>query len=148
MIKVEPYEPDHAHAILSRNVRECDLWLSSYPEWEETTKLWKDGGPAETVTFDGEPICCAGIVLLGWNRGEAWALLSTIFYSHVRACYRIIKDRLSGMIKENGLVRVQTLVAPDFVEGSRLVEHLGFNQEGLLKKYGPNHEDLLIYGRV
>lgn len=148
MIELIPYEPAHAHMILSRNVRERDLWLSGFPGWEETVKIWKDGGPAETVTFDGEPVCSAGIVLIGWGRGEAWALLSTLFYKHVRACYRMIKNRLSGMVKEHGLVRVQTLVAPEFTEGARLVEHLGFDQEGLLKKYGPNHEDLLIYGRV
>lgn len=148
MIEIIPYEPAHAHAILERNVRERDLWLSAFPDWENMVQTWKDGGPSETITVDGEPVCSAGIVLIGWNRGEAWALLSTLFYKNVRAYYRLIRDRLTGMIKENDLIRVQTLVSPDFIEGQSLVSHLGFTKEGLLRKYGPNHEDLLIYGRV
>ena len=148
MIKVRPYEPEHAYAILERNVRDRDLWLSNFPEWEKWAKTWKEGGPAETIFIDDEPVCSAGIVLIGWQRGEAWSLLSTLFYKHVRACYRIIKKRFDEMIKENNLVRVQTLISPDFTESARLAEHLGFDQEGLLRKYGPNHEDLMIYGRV
>jgi RimJ/RimL family protein N-acetyltransferase len=147
-MKVIPYKPAHAHRILERNIRERDHWLSMFPDWEKTAQLWHDGGPAETITVDGEPVMSAGIVLIGWGRGEAWSLLSTLFYRHVRACYRVVKKRLDEMAKANGLIRVQATAAPDYPPGVRLLEHLGFRPEGLLKAYGPNNEDLIMFARV
>jgi hypothetical protein len=142
------YEPVHAYSILERNVREHDLWLSKYPDWDKWAEGWKTNGPAFTLLCDGEIIASGGVVLLGWQRGEAWLLLPSTFYSHVKACYRLIKEKLIEIQHANALRRIQALVDPDFEAAQRLMEHLGFQNEGRLKQYGPRGEDLLMYGRA
>jgi hypothetical protein len=148
MIDTIPYEPFHAYQILEEGIRENDLWLTQFKDFEIMAKGWKDGGPAYTITIDGEVAACAGLVLLGWSRAEAWTLFSSIFKSNYRACYKIIKSKLEELIELNFLRRVQSLADPEYKEGIRFLEHLGFEKEGLLRKYGPNGEDLIMFGRI
>ncbi len=147
-IDVIPYEPAHAYAILDRNVREQDLWLSSYPDWEKWTKGWKDGGPAHTLIIEDEIVACGGVVLLEWKRGEAWTLLSSLFYKYPKTVFRLVRDNLNRIIQEHDLRRVQALVKPDFITARNFMMHLGFQNEGLLKAFGPRGEDLLMFARI
>ena len=148
MNKILPYEPIHAYQILEEGVRNHDLWLSGFKDFELLAEGWKKGGPSYTMTVDGEIAVCAGLVLLGWNRAEAWTLLSSVFTKHYRTCFREIKKRLSLLIEESFIRRVQATAVPHYEEGIRFLEHLGFEQEGLLRKYGPNGEDLIMFGRI
>ncbi len=146
-IDLIPYEIIHAYEIIERNVREQDLWLSGQ-DWETAAKGWKDGGPAFTLVIDGELVGCGGVVLMPWQCGEAWTLFSTLFFKHYRTAYKVIKENLERVIKERKLKRVQSLVNPEHEGACRFIEHLGFQCEGLLRKVGPNGEDLLIFSRV
>ena len=143
------YEPIHAYTILERNVREEDMWLSKYPDWEKWTKGWKDSGPAYTLVIDGEIVGCAGVVLMDWNRGEAWTLLSSLFYRYKKTVFKAIKNNLESIIKDKKLRRVQSLVydGTEKICGNFL-EHLGFEWEVKLEKYGPNGENLHLYKRI
>ena len=145
--EIVPYEPIHAYTILDRNVREQEIWLSKYPDWGRWAEGWEKGGPAYSLIVDGEIVGSAGIVLLDWNRGEAWALLSSLFYRYKKTAYSAIVKMLDQIIQEKKLRRVQALIKPDFEEAKRMAEHLGFKCEGLLAAFGPNGEDLLMYGR-
>lgn len=145
---VIPYDPFYAYQILEMNVRDEDLWLSDFPEWEEWVKGWQEQGPAYTQVIDGEVVWCGGITLTKWHRGEAWLLLSTAFFKHVKESYKAIKAYLSNVMKEHGLVRVQAMIDPENDRAKRLAEHLGFHEEGLLRSYGPRNEDVLIFARV
>ncbi len=142
------YEPMHAYSILERNVREQDIWLSAYPDWDKWAEGWEKGGPSFTLLCDGVPVACGGVILIGWQRGEAWLLLSTLFYRHVKECYRLIKQKIMEIQRAHALRRIQALVSPDLEKAQRLMEHLGFANEGLLKRYGPRGEDLLMFGRA
>lgn len=144
--RVEIFKKIHAYDILDRNIREEDLWLSNQ-NWEEAIEYWKTGGPGYTIIINDEIVACGGIFLLG-RSGEAWTLLSPLFYKYYRLVYRIIKSKVSEMIQEYKLNRVQATIKPDFAPAIRLVEHLGFEKEGIMKSYGPNGEDVLLYGRT
>lgn len=63
--------------------------------------------------------------------------------SIARAGKRII----DGLIY-NGAKRVEVTVKEGYNEAVRLVEMIGFEKEGLLRKYGPNGENYLMYSRV
>jgi RimJ/RimL family protein N-acetyltransferase len=147
-IEVIPYEPEHAFLILERNVRDADLYLTSLPDFEKWCIAWKQNGPAYTQIIEREIVMCAGVVLLDWRRGEAWTLLSSLFYLYKKTCFKTIREYLSHIIGQYQLRRVQTLIRPDMLPNQRFVEHLGFEKEGLLRMYGPNGEDFIMYGRV
>lgn len=148
-IEIIQYEPVHAYTILDRNVREENLWLSKYPDWEKWVKGWKDSGPAFTLIIDGEIVGCAGVILLDWRRGEAWSLLSTLLYKYKKITFRAIKNGLDKIVKEKKLRRVHSLVNPESELNKEFMKHLGFKNEtpNGLKSFGPNGETLLMYGR-
>ena len=146
-IDVTPYEIIHAYDIIDRNVREQDLWLSGQ-DWETAVKGWKDGGPGYTLLIDEKVVGCGGVVLTQWQCGEAWTLFSTLFFKHYRTAYKAIKKNLENIIEDENLRRVQSLIHPEHEEAKRFIIHLGFQCEGLLRKYGPNGEDLFMYSRV
>ena len=151
-IKIIQYEPVHAYNILDRNVREEDTWLSKFPDWEKWAEGWKKEGPAFTLVIDGQIIGCGGVVLLDKNKGEAWTLLSSLFYKHKKTTYKAIIRYLSLIIAEKGLKRVQALVntgLPNVEACERFLVHLGFKNETPdgMEGYGPNGETVLLFAR-
>jgi RimJ/RimL family protein N-acetyltransferase len=145
---IVPYYPAHAYEVLQRNVREQDLWLSDYPEWDQWVQGWKDGGPAYTLIMDDQVVGCAGVVLLEWGRGEAWTLLSSLFYRYKLTAIRFIKKYLQRIAEDEELKRVQAQVRCDFEAGKRFIEFLGFEREGVLRRFGPNSEDIVMYSKL
>lgn len=146
--KIIPFEPEHAYEIVGRNLREHDIEISRYPDWKDHVRGWKENGPAYSLVINGEVIGCAGVVMLGKGRGEAWTLLSSFFYRYKKTAYRAICEGLRKIIEEKELWRVQALVRPDFETGEHFIKHLGFEREGLLRGYGPNGEDLIMFARL
>ena len=145
--EVVEYKPEHAMKIMEMNLRDKEDWLRGI-EVEKWFYTWRDGGPAYTLMVDDSPIACAGVILQGWNRGEAWSLLSTLFYQHKIKTYRLIKSGLDNIILENELRRVQTFIDAEFPASIDFIECLGFALEGRLRAYGPHGEDYLLYSRI
>ena len=149
-IKIIPYEPIHALKILDRNVREQDIILTSCPDWEKWIEFWKTEGPAFTMIANGEVVGCGGITLVGWGKGMAWTLFSSLFYQYKKSVFKGLKIFLDQIIKEKKLRRVEAVVKFGFKDGCHLLEHLGFINEtpNGMKKWGPNGEDMYLFGRV
>jgi len=148
-IEVVPYTPLHAYEVINKNVTERGLQLSKLPDYERYAKEWGEGGPAFTLIIDGEVVGCAGVALTAWNRGEAWTLLSTLFYKYKKTSYKSIKIGLEKIIKEYKLRRIQAVVFDGTEEVcGRFLYHLGFEWEGKHKGYGPHGETMHSYGRV
>ena len=55
---------------------------------------------------------------------------------------------LQHVIEENKLTRVQASVHVDDKQAVRYVEWLGFENEGLMKKFGPDGSDYYRFARV
>jgi RimJ/RimL family protein N-acetyltransferase len=146
--KIITFEKLHAYDILDRNVREQDIWLSNQ-NWEEAVKGWKECGPAYTLVIDNQIICCGGIVLIGNRNGEAWTLLSPLFYKYIKTAFKAIKQYLQQIVEKESLKRVQATIHPDQDTAIRFIEHLGFHNEtpnGMIAS-GPNGENLLLFAR-
>jgi len=148
-IEMVQYEPVHAYKILDKNIRECDAWLSDYPDWEETVKGWKKYGPAFTMFVDDEIVGCGGVTIIKTGVGEAWTLLSKNFYKYPKTSFRALKNGLNDIIMSWKLRRVQAVVFKGFDSGCHLLRHLGFENEtpnGMVS-FGPNGEDMYLFGR-
>ena len=148
-IKIVPYQPIHGYMVLEKNTRESDIWISQYKDWDKAIEGWSKGGPAFTLFVDGEIVGCAGIVLLDWQRGEAWTLFTSLFMKYKKIIWKNIKIYLDQIQKSEHLRRIHALVRLDFPEGCRFLEHLGFENEtpNGLRAFGPNGETLFMYGR-
>lgn len=140
------YEPKHAAFIIEANLRNQERWLSD-PEAARFADDCRRGGPAYTLLVNDVPVACAGIILQPWNRGEAWSLLSSLFYSHKIKVFRAMKAGIEALIAEHRLKRVQALVNPKYQSSIDFIECFGFEFEGNLRQYGPDG-DYLMYSRV
>ena len=148
MILVE-FKLEYAKDILEKNLREIEAPLLEIENWEEWFKQAGEVGPAWTlIREDGEVIGCGGVALGEWSSGTAWLLLSSLFYSYVKTTFKLVKEKLEEVIKEHELQRVQALVDPKEEGAKRFLSHLGFQEEGMLRAYGPTKGDFLVYGRI
>lgn len=151
-VKIITYEPIHALDILERNVRENDVRLSRYPNWEETVQGWKLNGPAFTMIAGGVVVGCAGVVLMEGQKGEAWTLLSSLFYKYPKTAFKTIRDYLDKITRDHKLRRIQAFVDPvmGFKVCDNFLKHLGFKLETPegLESFGPTGQTLFLYGKL
>lgn len=141
--KVIKYEKNHAYAILYDNL---EHGVSLEKEFEQYVNLW-ESGDSFTLVVDDSIVCCGGVVSLGWNRGEAWMLLSQLFYKYPKTCFKECKRVVDRMMP--GFKRIQATI---FLDGPKtnydFLKRLGFVEEGILKAYGPKNEDVIMFARV
>jgi hypothetical protein len=104
------------------------------------------GSASYCLLQDGDPVLAGGIVNQQWHRGEAWILPTPFFRSHVKTCFRLMKKMLPQLAVDYGFVRVQA-AAVERVSVS-LFEHLGFEYEGMLKRFGPGGENCRMYAKI
>ena len=104
------------------------------------------GSAAYCLLQDGVPVFAGGIVNQQWQRGEAWILPTPFFRGHVKTCFRIMKKMLPQIASGNHFGRVQAVA----IDGVSVVlfEHLGFEYEGTLKRFGPSGETCELYSKI
>ena len=136
---VVPFEPAHYLEAVSGAPYEGDP--------EASAEVYYKAGPAWTGLVDGAVVACAGIMLLWPGLGEAWAVWTPRGRAHIRSIHRAVRDGMRDIVDDHHLRRVQAKVVEGFWEGRLWANHLGFNIEARMQKYGPNGEtfDQLVY---
>ena len=102
------------------------------------------GGGMALAGVQGEKIIgMAGIFERWAGVGVAWALLSVDLPSYRLTAFKLMKRALDV----SPLVRVEAHVASGHEEGERLLRHLGFTKEGVMRKFW-QARDYDLYARV
>lgn len=145
-MRIVPYEPWHFRAIELRD----------YEKAFQTMLATPDGYPellqGLAFTFiEEKPVACIGVLELWPGVGEAWLSLSKRFEigrpsRRWAALSRLIKVEFDKAMMSHH--RIQTAIPLDFEPGHRFVRHLGFEDEGLRRKYGPDGSDYLAFVRL
>jgi hypothetical protein len=143
MIKIGRATPGHLHFIEPKDIYMHDKYIFDIAAAEALK------GQAISVISSNEEIL-AIIGYLGINDGavELWALTSKLCSKYSLAFHRTLKKHLEIFIKANNLRRVQMTVSQDYSEGIKWAKALGFEPEGILRKYGPDGSDYIMMGRV
>ena len=124
---------------------QCIVAEQPIGEW---AKFHGKQGPARTVVDpDGAVVFCAGIHHFWHGTGEVWALFSPLARRYLETP-RFAKQLLELYVARFGYERLQAVVNPDWPEAVRFIELLGFEKETLMKKYGPNGVDMVLYAWV
>jgi len=92
---------------------------------EEYGQMLFNLGPAYTVRYEEEAIMCAGIMMTGKDRAEAWALVSLHSGPAMLGITRKVKEHLDGL----NIKRIEAVVKDGFEEGHRWMKMLGFKCE-------------------
>ena len=103
-------------------------------------------GPAFTGFINGKPIGCAGVIRLdeGDDRAHVWALMTAQTGPHMLAITRAIR----GFLRTTAIRRLESPVFLDYPQGLRWIEMLGFEREGLMRRYTPDNRDAWLYAKV
>ena len=105
---------------------------------------------AFTLEHDGQTIACAGVMIIFPSVGSAcgWGYFSKLIHKYPIATHKCMIKGLSYFEKKHGLKRIQADCVKGFDRAVKWLEHLGFEYEGEMRRYGPNGETMLRFGRV
>lgn len=147
MVKVEKYTHEHFNEMREMGLRVEDdkRMIIANPD---TWKVMAERSEACSVFVDGDILFSGGILMLREGFGEAWLLCSVLVYIYPLTVYRVASRILNKIIEECNLYRVQATPRTNWPTGYRFVEKLGFQREGVLRKYGLHQEDCYMYGRI
>lgn len=100
-----------------------------------------------TLEHEGEILGIGGIRLI--NPTTAWAWIDMTHYAgnHIIAVYRVIKEWMDILCKEKGIKRLQAYIEMDFPEAIRMVRHLGFKEESVMKNF-MGDKDAFMFVRI
>lgn len=105
-------------------------------------------GPAFTLAdASGRVVACTGVHHFWQGTGEVWLVLSALAKVYPRILF-YLRSLLGYCQTVLGYRRLQAAVREDWPEAVRLVEHLGFTKEVVMKNYGPNGVDQTLYALV
>ena len=96
----------------------------------------------------GHLVGCGGIIPIWPGLAECWLVGGWRLPSHKISAVRALTLTLARLVRENKLRRLQAIVRADWEQAIRFVEFLRFEQEGLLRKYGPDGSDHYVYARI
>lgn len=142
---VRTMEAEDMMFVLHNGAREINL--DAYGNmWE----LARQRAEYESIAgfVDDECVGVGGIEPLWEGVGEAWLMLSTNVALYPQRTYLVIREGLQRLIDEGGYIRIQSWVRADFAKAQSLMKHLGFEAEGVAKKYNPDGSDSILYSLI
>lgn len=89
----------------------------------------------------GVDVIWTGVVTIG-------AVLTHHIYEHPVVFIRALRKLVSFGMIDHGVHRVQMDVQTDYEAGHKLAKALGFEAEGIMKKFGPSKKDYTLYART
>lgn len=104
-------------------------------------------GPVRTGVANGYPLFILGFQIPWPGFAEAWAVFDQAVDQFPNT-WRVFRNCFELIVADSGLRRVQAHVDPNFAESVRIVQHLGFELEGVLRHWFPDGRTAHLYGRV
>tara|TARA_Y100000310_G_scaffold342008_1_gene443311 strand:- start:1180 stop:1599 length:420 start_codon:yes stop_codon:yes gene_type:complete len=134
MIDINPRVDDNI--VLSLNLRDAGVEL-------------KSRGPCWTG-FDENMgiIACGGVARICPGVGEAWLVASGLVHRNKLYFHRFCRAQLITACTALYLHRVQAVVQVKHRFGHRWIKSLGFQAEGVLRRYALDGGDSIIYSRL
>ena len=142
---LKPFEKADLYRIETRHHEDLEYATMGY-----NLELFAESfihGPGFTLLYKGTIVGCAGVTVLWKGVGEGWFRGSPLIYEHRS---KVILASIEGfkMIRESGFHRIQSIIVADHHAAVRYAEKLGFEFEGVMRKYGPDKSDCLRYAYI
>ena len=99
-----------------------------------------------TLEHNGEILGVGGFRMIVPTCAWCWVDFSEYGVKHIRETYRVTRDWINGWAEKQGVKRLQAFVV-DSPKERRLVDHLGFELESVMKHFYGD-DDGLLYMRI
>lgn len=138
-----------AERLTPAHILAVELQPAQAPGGIVVTPQWADyicslRGVGWTLVEDSQPIGCGGIIELWENRAQAWSILSLRALARFRHVHRMVRD----VLDDSPWRRIEMDVDIDHAAGAAWARHLGFECEGLRRKYTVDGRDTFLFARV
>lgn len=139
-LDIVPFEPGHVERmkLQHRQINALSVATGQY------LFALKVGGLSATAMDGATVLACAGIVIEPFGSGTLWSFVSDEAGRHFVRLDRCVRRMLSIP----RLRRIDATTEVGFAQGCRWLEMLGFENEGVMRKYGPDGADHYRYARV
>lgn len=130
-----------------RPMKLCDV----PPEYEAQAKTHIAAGAAYALCLKDKVIGVGGVRLYWEGVGQGWLLRTVPWRELVYKAldiYDIVDEKIKDIKNKYGLHRIQATVVDENIIGHKFLMRLSFQKEGILKKYGEDKRDSVMYARV
>jgi hypothetical protein len=134
------FEPEH---LASLEPRECHL-----TELTAHNQVTTPNYPLHTFLLEDKPIAVFGGIFIHLKYAQAWACISDDVKKAPIEFARKASRLVYAYEKNFGLERLEISVRADYHIGQRFARMLGFEREGILRRYGRDGADYHLYSRV
>lgn len=97
---------------------------------------------------DGKPIAIFGISSIWKGVAHLWTVTTDESDKHKLLFCKYLLEFYSAMQSKFNFHRAQFSIKKDYEGGKRWAEFLGFTEEAVLKQYGPDKTDYVMYSRL
>ncbi len=133
-------------------------WEICKPDYLIGTKIEAELNSANLISIEkfartaideeGLPVFSIGLFPHRQGVFDVWLVTTDRMKDHTISIIRDVRAWMVEMVETHGIHRLQAFVDPNFPDGERFVAHYGFEREGLLRAYGANREDFVLFARV
>lgn len=144
-VVIVPFHWAHVHMMDLRPFeKQYFEWFDDYNEY---LKFYATQPYSYSALLNGEIACCWGINTVFPHVGEGWLLTSYLVERNPISLTRSAARYISQTAIKMKLHRLQFVVDDSNLLAKRWAEALKFEREGLLKQYGPDKSDHIMYAR-
>lgn len=140
-MEIRTFQPQDLLAITLQNAQ---IRLHSVVREEGYGEALAAVGQAFTATSHGDIIACVGVIPQWKNYARAWALVS----GDARRCMVPLTRGITRWLRFHNEGRVDTAIACNFPAAIRWAHMLGFQREGLMRRFDPDGNDCYLYAQV
>lgn len=141
MVEIAPFKPEH---LLALRLQAMQSAAQDQMTVEHGRQIDACFGEAHTVMVDGKPIACGGLIQIWAGRAYVWSYLSDEALKHMRFIHRAA---LAGLARARW-ARIEMAVDVGHAAAKRWAVHLGFELEGVARKWTQDGRDVEIWARV
>lgn len=143
-MKIEVFKTEHL-----KKINPVGGWAGY--EWAKNVlnlSTESDGVVAFTVFDKNIAIGIVGVLSIWDGLGDAFTIISKDIKNHGRAAYEAAGLLVPTIFNSMKLRRLQATVLVGFDVGVKFIENIGFQREGIMKKWTPDGDDVYIYAMV
>lgn len=78
---------------------------------------------------------------------QCWIFLNQEAKNYPKTIFKAFQENIDNGLAKYNFHRLQTYIL-DKAETINLIEHLGFKREGIMKKFAPTGEDMILYAKL
>lgn len=144
-VRIVPFQWFHPHLMDLRPFERA--LMRDIPDYDYRLKVFEAGGDAVSAMVDGKIVCCWGAIKLWPGVAECWLLTGEQIVGYPVTLTRGARRYFDHLIEDQKLHRLQITVDTANDLAIRWANALSFRQEGVLRHYGVDKSDHIIFAR-